>query len=187
MQKKNEIENKYKNTIKVFKNKEKKYVFEIQNLKKKINQIETEKENLEFNFQNKVQNLSFYNNTIGKKFTFNNNNSINKNLNSSMNIGSSNNMFNLPIIQNNSLNNSFTYNPLSYNNLINKNSNMNLNLNLHNNLNNNNQIPNQIKNNINNQINYNKFIDNPLEENHAKALDDFKKLLAKIDEKLDNI
>jgi hypothetical protein len=104
-----------------------------------------------------------------------------------MNIGSSNNMFNLPIIQNNSLNNSFTYNPISHNNLINKNSNMNLNLNLNNNLNNNNQIPNQIKNNINNQINYNKFIDNPLEENHAKALDDFKKLLAKIDEKLDNI
>jgi predicted nucleotide-binding protein (sugar kinase/HSP70/actin superfamily) len=56
----------------------------------------------------------------------------------------------------------------------------------------------QLNNNIsNNQINSgnissnnivtNKYIDNPIEESHAKALDDFKKLLAKIDEKLDNI
>ena len=111
------------------KNKEKFFQSENQNLKHKIKEIEAEKNQIEV--QNKY------------------------NLNSSMMLNN-NTMFNLPAVQSNMLNNSFTYNT-NNNNLAFMNQTANF-----------------------QTFNY-KYDDN----DEKKTLEDFKKLLAKIDEKLD--
>lgn len=149
------MEKKYKQLTKTKKNKEKVLVQENKNLKHKIIEIETERSQNEI--QNKIQNLSTFNTT--------NNFALNNNLNSSMMINNNNNLLNLPPIQSNLLNGSFTFGKANSNNLAMFN------------LNNINQVS-----NIGTfSMNY----DDPNEENQKKALEDFKKLLAKIDEKLD--
>jgi hypothetical protein len=127
--KKEGLEKKYKNLHKQMKNKEKFFQSENQNLKHKIKEIEAEKNQIEV--QNKY------------------------NLNSSMMLNN-NTMFNLPAVQSNMLNNSFTYNT-NNNNLAFMNQTANF-----------------------QTFNY-KYDDN----DEKKTLEDFKKLLAKIDEKLD--
>ena len=127
--KKEGLEKKYKNLYKQMKTKEKFFQSENQNLKHKIREIETEKNQIEV--QNKY------------------------NLNSSMMLNN-NTMFNLPAVQSNMLNNSFTYNT-NNNNLAFMNQTANF-----------------------QTFNY-KYDDN----DEKKTLEDFKKLLAKIDEKLD--
>ena len=124
------------------KNKEKVLLNENQNLKLKINEIETEKNQIEI--QNKIQNIS--NNNLG----------LNNNLNSSMMLNN-NTMFNLPAIQINMLNNSFTVNTNTNNNLA----------------------------MINNLGSYQTFTFKYDDGDEKKTLEDFKKLLAKIYEKLD--
>ena len=107
--------------------------------------------------EKKIQNLSNYNTT--------NNFALNNNLNSSMMLNNNNNLLNLPPVQNNLLNGSFTFGKTNSNNLA------MINL-----------------NNINQTSNIGTFsinYDDPNEENQKKTLEDFKKLLAKIDEKLD--
>ena len=149
------LEKKYKQLTKTKKNKEKVLVQENKNLKHKIIEIETERSQNEI--QNKIQNLSTFNTT--------NNFALNNNLNSSMMINNNNNLLNLPPIQSNLLNGSFTFGKANSNNLAMFN------------LNNINQVS-----NIGTfSMNY----DDPNEENQKKTLEDFKKLLAIIDEKLD--
>jgi chromosome segregation ATPase len=128
--KKEGLEKKYKNLYKQMKTKEKFFQSENQNLKHKIREIETEKNQIEV--QNKY------------------------NLNSSMMLNN-NTMFNLPAIQSNMLNNSFTVNTNTNNNLA----------------------------MINNLGSYQTFTFKYDDGDEKKTLEDFKKLLAKIDEKLD--
>jgi hypothetical protein len=134
------LEKKYKNLSKQMRNKEKLLLSENKNLKHKITEIEAEKSQIEV--QNKIQNMSNFNNNLNSSMMLNNNT-----------------MFNLPNVQSNLLNNSFTYNT-SANNF---------------------GLLNQTPTFGTFTIKY----DDPNEENQKKTLEDFKKLLAKIDEKLD--
>ena len=135
------LEKKYKYNTKQMKNKEKILLNENQNLKHKITEIEAEKNQIEV--QNKIQNIS--NNNLG----------LNNNLNSSVMLNN-NTMFNLPAVQNNMLNNSFS---------VNTNNNLGM---------------------INNLGTYQTFTYKYDDgDDEKKTLEEFKRILAKIDEKLD--
>ena len=123
------------------KNKEKLLLNENQNFKHKITEIEAEKNQIEV--QNKIQNIS--NNNLG----------LNNNLNSSVMLNN-NTMFNLPAVQNNMLNNSFS---------VNTNNNLGM---------------------INNLGTYQTFTYKYDDgDDEKKTLEEFRRILAKIDEKLD--
>ena len=188
------LEKKYKNIIRQMKTNEKRLYQENQNLKNKINESENEKSQMELNFQNRVQNMSLYNKVTGN----NQNNSLM--INNSFSPRTLQNTFinpnNNPLNQTNvnmsspvRLNNSFTYKSNvinrfnSPNKIINPNTYSTQNSYMMTNINSNNALlsPNR---NIN-MLNCQRFED-PREQSQKKTLEEFKKLLAKIDEKLDN-
>ena len=155
------LEKKYKNILKQMKNKERSLFEENKSLKDIISEKELEKSQIELNYQNQLQNMSLLNNQGGG-------------LNSSAFIN--NTMFNFPINNQNILNNSLMNNNISYNNIQ-----MNNNLNATGNQNIINNTTTNIKVNNPNIL----CVEEQREENQKRTLEEFKKLLAKIDEKLD--
>ena len=155
------LEKKYKNILKQMKNKERSLFEENKSLKDIISEKELEKSQIELNYQNQLQNMSLLNNQGGG-------------LNSSAFIN--NTMFNFPINNQNILNNSLMNNNISYNNIQ-----MNNNLNATGNQNIINNTTTNIKVNNPNIL----CAEEQREENQKRTLEEFKKLLAKIDEKLD--
>ena len=189
--KKNEsLEKKYKNIIRQMKTNEKKLYQENQNLKNKINQSENEKSEMELNFQNRVQNMSLFNsiNNNQNNRSLMNNNSFSPNrlnINNKLNQSNINSNINNPPRVNNSVN--YNMKPvnspcspcknINQNNISTHNSYMMTNMNSYNMM----MSPSR---NIN-LMNYQRFQD-PKEKGQKKTLEEFKKLLLKIDEKLDN-
>ena len=169
---------------------EKKLYQENQNLKNKINQSENEKSEMELNFQNRVQNMSLFNsiNNNQNNRSLMNNNSFSPNrlnINNKLNQSNINSNINSPLRVNNSVN--YNMKPvnspcspcknISPNNISTHNSYMMTNMNSYNMM----MSPSR---NIN-LMNYQRFQD-PKEKGQKKTLEEFKKLLLKIDEKLDN-
>ena len=162
--KKEEIEKQYKNIINQMKNKEKKLYQENLCLRNTINEKDCKIQNM---------NMSLYNFPLNNKTNFNKTslntpkrveNIFNYNEFSKINspkISNSFNINNIPnnIIQNIHETNTYAFNTINPNNF-------------------------QTSRNKNISINYKKFED-PNEENQLKTLEEFKKLLEKIDEKLD--
>ena len=162
--KKEEIEKQYKNIINQMKNKEKKLYQENLCLRNTINEKDCKIQNM---------NMSLYNIPSNNKVIFNKTNlntpkrienTFNYNEFSKINspkISNSFNINNIPnnIIQNIHETNTYAFNTINPNNF-------------------------QTSRNKNISINYKKFED-PNEENQLKTLEEFKKLLEKIDEKLD--
>ena len=162
--KKEEIEKQYKNIINQMKNKEKKLYQENLCLRNTLNEKDCKIQNM---------NMSLYNIPSNNKVIFNKTNlntpkrienTFNYNEFSKINspkISNSFNINNIPnnIIQNIHETNTYAFNTINPNNF-------------------------QTSRNKNISINYKKFED-PNEENQLKTLEEFKKLLEKIDEKLD--
>ncbi len=154
------LEKKYKNILKQMKNKERSLFEENKSLRDIISEKELEKSQMELNYQNQMQNMSLLaNQGCG--------------LNSSAFIN--NTMFNFPVNNQNLLNNSVMNNNVSYNAIP-----------INNNLNATNQFINNTTNNV--KFNNNNMLsaEEQREENQKRTLEEFKKLLAKIDEKLDS-
>jgi hypothetical protein len=142
------------------KNKERSLFEENKSLRDIISEKELEKSQMELNYQNQMQNMSLLaNQGCG--------------LNSSAFIN--NTMFNFPVNNQNLLNNSVMNNNVSYNAIP-----------VNNNLNATNQFINNTTNNV--KFNNNNMLsaEEQREENQKRTLEEFKKLLAKIDEKLDS-
>ena len=154
------LEKKYKNILKQMKNKERSLFEENKSLRDIISEKELEKSQMELNYQNQMQNMSLLaNQGCG--------------LNSSAFIN--NTMFNFPVNNQNLLNNSVMNNNVSYNAIP-----------INNNLNATNQFINNTTNNVKFNNNNMLSVEEQREENQKRTLEEFKKLLAKIDEKLDS-
>ena len=171
------IEKKYKIIFKQMKNKEKSLMEEIENLKEKIKDYEFDKGFVDFKNQNRMQNLNLFNKVTGENITnleqlnfdnFNNNLNIDNNMLNKT-------MFNLPINQRNLLNNSniniFNQSYNNQNNVFQTINNQNINNNLINNVN----------TRLNNML-INKNLEDSRDQSQKEALEEFKKLLTKIDE-----
>lgn len=155
------IEHKYKGIINHLKQKEKSLILENSNLKEMLNDKEAENEQIETHYQNQIRNISL-------------NNVMNPNINKS-NLNYNNNENQLYQLNNQNL--------LHNNSAINTRGNYNLNSSHYN------GIGNFINNSYyvgtkNPPIGANMY-DDPKEEVHKRNLEDFKKLLNNIDEKLD--
>jgi hypothetical protein len=176
------LEKKYKNIIRQMKTNEKRLYKENQNLKNKINQRENEKE---LNYKSTFQNRSLFNNINNNNRSLMNNNSFSPNKFKTNNLLNQTNT-NPNILSPLRLNNSLNFNMKKVNSPFSPYKNMNQNnistQNSYNNINSNNRIMSPSRNI---HLIYQR-IEDPKEKGQKKTLEEFKKLLTKIDEKLDN-
>ena len=150
---------------------------EIESLKEKIKDYEFDKGFVDFKNQNRMQNLNLFNKVTGENITnldpMNFDININNNLNIDNNM-TNKTMFNLPVNQNKLLNNSNI-------NIFNQSYN---NQNFFQSINNQN-INNNLINNANSRLNnmmIHHYIEDSRDQSQKEALEEFKKLLSKIDE-----
>jgi hypothetical protein len=158
------LEKKYKGVLKQMKNKQKILHRENSKLKEIINNQELQKTQLDLINQNQKQNLSLYNTVMGQRNFINQTNDNNTTNQSIYNYGNANHT---NLINNEEIQESWGGNGMDYKNNLNLNYNYNYN------------------NNITNTNNTNSSYIDPKEAGQKKTLNEFKKLLNKIDEKLD--
>jgi hypothetical protein len=135
-------------------------------LKEIINNQDLQKTQLDLNRQNQMQNLSLYNTVMGQRNYIN---QINDNNITNQSIYNYGNVNHTNLINNEEIQESWGGNGMDYKNNLNMNYNYNYNYN----------------NNITNTNNTNSSYIDPKEAGQKKTLNEYKKLLNKIDEKLD--